>query len=113
MLGFQPLRVACACFEVGVVHDCTEEGEVGRDAFDRCILQRSLGFDHHVLPGARGDDQFGNDAVEISADDCRDVGDEVRVDADAVAGGEAEGLDFADAEGVRFLGVFGGDAELD
>jgi len=60
-------------------------------------LQCAPGFAYCGFPCVGGDDELCKDRVEVCAHDGRRAVDEGRVDSDAVAGWEVEGLDLADA----------------
>src|SRR4051812_23454710 len=85
VVGFEPLRVAVSGEEVWVCEDGGQEVQIGLDARDGSILNRSAGFTDSIVPCTSGYDDLCNNTVEVRAHAGRDTVNKRRVDADTIA----------------------------
>lgn len=91
--------------------NAAESWEGGLDSCDVGVIEGADGFGNEVWPGGGGDDDLGEEAVEVGFDD--EAGGEVMVYSDTVARGEGKGGDGSSVKCPVCGGVFCGDAKLD
>ena len=98
-------------YEGRVCEDTAESWEGGLDACDVGVIDGTYGFGDEIWPGGGGDDELGEEAVEVGFDD--EAWDEVMVDSNAVAKGEGKGGYGSGVKCPVCSGVFRGNAELE